>query len=314
MAKKVELTGTIVGGYEFSEDDLTMARAWYNAVGHKTLNRKAEPWEEGEEPSVIHKGRTPDAILIKWVELDEPKVELPKKYIFETGDRGAYNAWLQANKLEASDENKAKWFELDKPIPEGYKPSVAASTNPDDVLATVYGIILDDEGNPTDEQGEVNVTREMLSRSRGKGAKGAASAETLVTAANVDDAMENLAPTRMVRGDTVLTYSNGAWMGATATKKALLDKTEELQNEVYFKENELERVKALREKEEAEAQAKMEEMQRKIDELMAAAKPNHSLSNPDSESEQGKRNTQRANARKATSAPRRTAAKATASK
>lgn len=235
MAKKVTVTGYVAGGFEFSDEDIAMAKAWWNNEGMHQV----------EDGKPITKGRTPDAVLLAWEEAEEPQVELPKKLVFEAGDRKRYNAWLAAENKESSDATKKEWFDLNKPVPEGYvdTPPVKAPSD-SDVLAVIYGNVLDEQGNVTDEKAEINVTRAMLKAQRGPGVRGAASAETLVAAANVDDAMENVAPVSMVRGDVVLKYENGAWVGSTQSKKVLSAKLNETTSKLSEVEAELMRKEA----------------------------------------------------------------------
>ncbi len=249
MAKKVAVTGYVAGGYEFSDTDMAMARGWWNEEGHKTPITVGEGEKAQTFDSALTKGRTPDAVLLAWIEAGEPEVKIARKFAFEQGERRKFNAWLAAEGKENNDDTKAEWFDAGKPAPEGYVDQGPAKANsPEDILAVIYGNRMDTEGNVTDEKVEVNVTRAMLQESRGKGARGAASAEALVTAANVNDEMETVAPVRMVRGEQVLHYQNGAWVGSSTSKKVLANKLSEAEQELMRERAEVQRLKELLEK------------------------------------------------------------------
>lgn len=237
MATKVNVTGYVAGGIEFSKVDQAMAKVWWNNA-------------HGEDEQITR--RVPDSVLIAWFDAGQPEQEIPVSVVtsghtFGPGERRRYNHWLADNELENNAENKLNWFESGKPAPEGYVDTVVSAKQPTDVLAVIYSYRQTDDGSNTDEVVETNVTRQMLQDYRGK-KRGAASTDDIVGAAVEKDALDGLSPFKLVRGDATFNYTDGSWTSSTATKAELKAKYDEQAEELARSEREIARLMELLEK------------------------------------------------------------------
>lgn len=237
MAKAVEVKGYIAGGIEFERADVAMAKAWY----------------QEQNPESKARGRIADQVLIDWFNAGQPQydvtvtpeqIKVPEAYKFAVGDRRVYSAWLEDQGLDNTFDNRKVWFDQGKPVPANYTPAEQVAAKPDDVMAVIYGHVLDSDGATTEETKEFSITRKMIQDSRGV-TKGRITAEQVITAANDSNLLDDVAPFKMVRGETTYHYNNGDWQSSTVSKREIANKLSEAEAENMRLQAETQRLREL---------------------------------------------------------------------